>query len=111
LKVWQKALDLVEDIYRLTQAFPRSEDFRLTSQVCRSVVSVPANIAEGHGRASKRDFARYLAISKGSLMETETYVLLATRLGYLSATDAAPTLDLIVEIAKMLTALRARTLE
>ena len=108
LVVWQKAMDLAVQVYRLTASFPKHELYRLTSQVTRAVASVPANIAEGNARGSRRDYANFLAIAKGSLNETETFMILALRLGYLREQELAPTLFLITEIGKMLTALRAR---
>lgn len=108
LVVWQKSMDLAVQVYRLTGRFPRSEMYRLTSQVTRAAASVPANIAEGNARGSRRDYANFLAIAKGSLNETETFLILALRLGYLREHELAPTLFLITEIGKMLTALRAR---
>jgi four helix bundle protein len=110
LVVWQKSMDMVVQVYRLTSLFPRDEMYRLTSQVTRAAVSVPANIAEGNGRATRRDYAHFLAIAKGSLNETETFLLLAMRLGYLREQEALVTLALITEIGKMLTSLRARLL-
>ncbi len=108
LLVWQKSMDMAVQVYRLTARFPKSELYRLTSQVTRAAASVPANIAEGNGRGSRREYAHFLAIAKGSLNETETFLFLAIRLGYLRENEAAPTLFLITEIGKMLTALRAR---
>jgi len=111
LKVWQKAMDLAEAVYRLAAAFPVTERYRLASQITRAAASVPANIAEGNARGTKRDYANFLAIAKGSLMETETYLMLAVRLKFLEQEEAAPALSLVVEISKMLTALRSRLLE
>jgi four helix bundle protein len=109
LVVWQKAMDLAVEVYRLSKSFPRDEAFRLTSQITRAVASVPANIAEGHARSTARDYAHFLSVSKGSLMETETYLMmLSVRLGYLTRESASPALSLITEISKMLTSLRAR---
>jgi four helix bundle protein len=107
LVVWQKSMDLAVQVYRLTAQFPKSEMYRLTSQVTRAAASVPANIAEGNARSSRRDYAHFLSIAKGSLNETATFLILALRLGYLHEREAAPTLFLITEIGKMLTALRA----
>jgi four helix bundle protein len=111
LIVWQKAMDLVVEIYRHADKFPKTETYRLVSQITRAVASVPANIAEGHARSSPKEFAQFLSIAKGSLMETETFTMLAIRLGYLTNEDAAGTLGLITEISKMLTALRMRIKE
>jgi four helix bundle protein len=111
LVVWQKAMDLVVAVYRLAERFPRSETYRLTSQITRAAVAVPANIAAGHARSTARDYANFLAIAKGSLMETETYVMLAMRLDYVDATYANPILAAITEQSKMLTTLRNRLLE
>lgn len=108
LIVWQKAMDMVVAVYRLTQSFPRSEAYGLTGQVRRAAASVPANIAEGHARGTVRDYAHFLSIAKGSLMETETFLVLSVRLGYLTEEAAAGTVALIIEISKMLTALRRR---
>jgi four helix bundle protein len=110
LVVWQKAMEMVVQVYRLSGRFPREEVYRLTAQVTRAAASVPANIAEGHARSTAKDYAHFLAIAKGSLMETETFLMLAVRLDYLSDEETNPTLGLITEISKMLTALRARLL-
>ena len=110
LLVWQKAMDLTVEVYRLTKSFPPVETYRLTGQVTRAAASVPANIAEGNARGTRRDYASFLAVAKGSLMETETFVMLAVRLGYLSQAEADPSLMLVTEISKMLTALRSRLL-
>jgi four helix bundle protein len=101
-------MDLAVVIYRLSRKFPSTEAYGLVSQITRSAASVPANTAEGRGRATKRDFAHFLAVAKGSLMETETFLMLAVRLEHLSQTEAQPALDLITEISKMLTILRAK---
>ena len=110
LIVWQKSMDLVVQVYRLTAAFPPREIYRLVAQATRAAASVPANIAEGHARSSRRDFANFLAIAKGSLMETETFLMIAIRLGYLPNSAVDPTLELITEISKMLTVLRRKLL-
>lgn len=108
LVVWQKSMDLAVMVYELSKQFPKSETYGLISQVTRSAASVPANIAEGSARGTTGDYARFLAIAKGSLMETETYLMLSIRLGYLLETAAQPALDLIIEISKMLTAMRSK---
>lgn len=108
LTVWQKSMDLVVEVYRLSSYFPKSETYRLTSQLTRAAASVPANIAEGHARSTARDYGHFLSIAKGSLMETETFLMLAVRLGYLQEESSAPALRLVTEISKMLTSLRSR---
>lgn len=108
LLVWRKAMDLAVEVYRLSARFPSDERYRLTAQITRAVASVPANIAEGNARGGAREYAHFVSIAKGSLMETETFLMLAVRLGYLSMDEAAPVLSLITEISKMLTRLRAR---
>ena len=106
LLVWQKAMDLVDRIYDLTESFPAREGFGLTSQITRAAVSVPANIAEGQARSTARDFANFLAIARGSLMETETLVTVAARRGFVSDVDTGPAFNQITEVSKMLTSLR-----
>jgi len=108
LLVWRKAMDLVELIYDLAEKFPASESHRLVAQITRAVVSVPANIAEGQARSTSRDFANFLAIAKGSLMEAETLLMIAVRRGYASETAASVAFAQITEISKMLTSLRSR---
>ena len=110
LIVWRKAMDLVVEVYRLTDAFPKSEIYRLVSQLTRAAASVPGNIAEGHARGSGREYAHFLAIAKGSLMETETFLMLSVRLGYRTQEESACALGLITEISKMLTAIRNKLL-
>jgi four helix bundle protein len=110
LIVWQRAMQLSVDVYRLSSRFPAVETYRLTSQLTREVVSVPANIAEGHVRSTAREYGHFLAIARGSLMETETFIMLAVQLGYLTDAEADPVLASITEISKMLTVLRKRVL-
>jgi four helix bundle protein len=105
LKVWQKAHQLTLDVYRATTGFPREELYGLTSQIRRACVSVPANIAEGCGRSSSAEFARFLHIAMGSASELEYHLLLAHDLGLLTATDYAPLVDEVTEIKRMLTSL------
>lgn len=102
LVVWQKAHRLVLEIYRATATFPSEERYGLLSQVRRSVASVPANIAEGCGRDSERDLARFVAIAAGSASETEYHILLAKDLGYLSSSDHASLDRRFNEVKKML---------
>jgi len=110
LRVWQKAMDSVVLAYQLSDGFPSKEQYRLTNQITRAAASVPANIAEGYSRFSPGDYARFLAIAKGSLMEAETFVILAIRLGYATKSEAEPMLALIEEIDKMLISLRKKLL-
>jgi len=86
LDVWNKAMDLVVNIYRSTDSFPREERFGLTSQIRRAAVSVPANIAEGAARHSSKEFAYFLSNAQGSASELETELLIARRLGFLNET-------------------------
>ena len=76
LWVWQKAMSLAAEAYRLTKALPRSEEYRLTSQLLRAAASVPANIAEGHARGTRKDYTHFISVARGSLAETETVLLL-----------------------------------
>lgn len=103
-------MDLAEAVYNLVEDLPANERYGLASQMTRSAVSVPANIAEGYARSTRRDYANFLAIAKGSLMETETYLLLSVRLKFLREEEVSALLDLVTEISKMLTVLRNRLL-
>ena len=85
LIVWQEAMRLVEDIYRITVGFPKEEMFGLTAQVRRCAVSVPSNIAEGAGRNSSKELMQFLGVASGSLAELDTQVEIARRLNYLPA--------------------------
>ena len=100
LEVYKLSLDLVEDIYKLTKSFPASENFGLTSQLRRAVVSLPSNIAEGSSRGSTKDFIRFLNIASGSLTEIETQLVIAERIGYITFSEALQ--DNIITIRKML---------
>lgn len=84
LKVWEESHKLVLSIYRTTKQFPREELFGLTNQIRRAIVSVPANIVEGHSRSGKKEFTHFLSIARGSLAEAEYYLELAKDLGYIS---------------------------
>lgn len=105
LLVWQKAVDLVIDCYGLTKQLPKSETYGLAAQIQRAAVSIPANIAEGHGREHLGDYLHHLSIANGSLMELETHILIAERLAYLGTTDVERLLRQSGEISRMLTGL------
>jgi four helix bundle protein len=105
LRVWQKATDLVVASYELTKQFPPSELYGVISQIHRAAVSIPANIAEGHGREHLGDYLHHLSIVNGSLMELETHFLLAGRLGYLKAEPMNKLLDQTAEVGRMLAGL------
>ena len=101
-------MHLVESVYSLTKAFPDEERYRLVHQATRSAASVPANIGEGHARGTRRDYAHFVSIARGSLMELETYVMIAARLGYAQSAPFANIFERINELSRMLTALRRR---
>jgi four helix bundle protein len=106
LKVWHLGMQISEDVYRLTREFPKEEQYGLTSQIRRAVVSVPANIAEGHAKAFTKDYIRHLAIALGSLAEVETFCELAVRLGYLASNTSDRLTELIGEERRMLRGLQ-----
>jgi four helix bundle protein len=105
LIVWQKAMDLVEHIYRYTKGFPREEVYGLSSQLRRAAVSVPSNIAEGNARTTTRDFLHFLSIAYGSIKEIETQVLIAERLGYDQEKHTAELMGSTDEIARLISGL------
>jgi four helix bundle protein len=108
LIVWQKAMRLTVETYELCQRFPRSEVYGLTSQLQRAVTSVPMNIAEGHGRGTRKDYAQFLSIARGSLMEVDTGIELAIRLRYITQSEAEPALSLLDEVLRMINSIRAK---
>jgi four helix bundle protein len=107
LVVWQKAMKLVTDVYKITTDFPKHEVYGLTGQLRRSAISIPSNLAEGHGRNSRKDFHRFIGQARGSLTELETQLEIARNLGYLSVPDSTQLLSQASEIARMLNGLRA----
>lgn len=109
LIAWQKAVDLVCQIYQATRDYPADERFGLTSQMRRAAVSIPANIAEGQGRASVNEFVHFLSIAHGSLRELETHIIISHRLAFLSAEEKTNPLAATVEIGKLISGL-ARSL-
>ncbi|MFZ3213414.1 MAG: four helix bundle protein [Terriglobales bacterium] len=105
LRVWQKSHALTLAIYRMTQRFPKEEMYGLTSQIRRAAVSIAANIAEGCGRRSDREFRRFLQIARGSASELEYHLLLARDLRFQSAQEYTSVQAAVAEVQRMLTAL------
>jgi len=105
LKVWQKARELVKFTYQLAKKFPKEEIYSLTSQVRRSVVSIPSNIAEGAGHTSKKEFSRFLEIAYASTCELDTQIILSYDLEFISQTDLNESNNYIEELQKMLNGL------
>jgi four helix bundle protein len=105
LLVWQRAMDLVDAVYRLTRGFDKEEVYGLTSQIRRAAISVPSNIAEGHGRQTQRHFLHFLSIARGSIKELETQVLIARRLGYANEAENSKVLDLSDQVSRLTTGL------
>ena len=106
LEVWRKARVVAKDIYICCQSFPKEEIFGLTSQIKRSVISIPSNIAEGCGRDSKKQFSYHLNVALGSTFELETQLLIAKDLEYLKEEDQEKLITKLEEIAKMIFGLK-----
>jgi len=105
LIVWQKAMQMVTDIYRVSRSFPRAEIYGLSAQVRAAAVSVPSNVAEGKGRLSKREYVQFLSRALGSLLEVETQMEIAHNLEYLDAEAFAKLCSQTEEVGRMLNGL------
>jgi four helix bundle protein len=105
LLVWQRSMDLVETVYRVTAKLPAVEQWGLIGQMRRAAISVPSNIAEGYGRQATGEYRHHLSFARGSLMELETQVLLCHRLGFLGSKEIESILDDIQQLSKMLSSL------
>lgn len=101
LKVWNKGMEIVEDLYALVKEFPTEEKFGLKSQMKRAAISIPSNIAEGAGRRSNAEFSNFLNISNGSSYELETQLILSKKLGFAAESDINQILQKIEELQKM----------
>jgi four helix bundle protein len=108
LKVWQRAIEMTLAIYRVTTDFPKDELFGLTGQIRRAGVSVASNIAEGYGRGSKGEYKQFLAMARGSNLEVQTQLFIATKLGYGNSAQLKTADDLSNEVSKMLNSLLAK---
>jgi len=107
LVVWQKAMDVVSDIYKVTKNFPKDEQFGLTSQMRRCAISIPSNIAEGRVRNTTKDFVHFLHIALGSCAELATQLDIAQRQNFVSESRYTEIVELLDEVGKMLSALIA----
>ena len=105
LLVWQKAMELTAEVYRIVKKLPKEELFALSAQMRRAAVSIPSNIAEGQARISTKEFLNFLSIAKGSKAELETQLMLCVKVGYLVNSDIAAAMQLGQEVGKMITAL------
>ena len=106
MEVWKKSIELAEKVYRLSATFPPDERFGITSQMRRAVTSVTANIAEGAERDGTKEFLHFLSIATGSLAETETFLILAVRLGFVPQETVDPLLDQAATVGRMLNGLK-----
>ena len=105
LQVWQKAVALVTEVYLMTRSFPADEKFGLTAQIRRAITSVPANIADGWGRGTTKEYVQFLIVARGSLLELETHMIVSRNLGYIRQADLETAQRNIGEIGKMLNSL------
>lgn len=105
LQVWQRSMALARDVFQLTKTFPKPQLFGLADQMRRAAVSIPSNIAEGHGRLTERSFAQFLSQARGSLNELQTQMELARDVGFATPAASGKVLDKSTELAKMLNAL------
>lgn len=106
LKLWQRSMDLVKEIYKVSSLFPKEEMYSLTSQMRRAAVSVPSNIAEGNTGRSIKEYSHFLTITYGSLAELKTQILIAQRLCYIADQECKNVLQLINEVTKILHGVR-----
>ena len=105
LIVWQRGMQLVKEIYTITKKLPKEEVYGLSNQMRRASVSIPSNIAEGHIRSGKKEFAQFLSIAAGSRAELQTQLLICAEIGYLSESDIVNAMGLSEEVARMLASL------
>ena len=108
LKVWQRSIQMTLSVYRLTVAFPKEEVFGLTTQLRRASVSVASNIAEGYGRSSTGEYKQFLGMARGSNLEVQTQLFIATELGYGNSTLLTEADNLSNEVSRMLNSLLAK---
>jgi four helix bundle protein len=108
LLVWQKAMDLVVETYKITRKLPKDEVFALSSQMRRAVVSIPSNIAEGFQRNSTKEYVQFVSIAMGSNDELETQLYICSRLSYATEEQIKPVVDLSNEVGRMLVALKKK---
>jgi four helix bundle protein len=108
LRVWQRSLEMVHAVYAITRQLPADERDALSTQLRRAAGSVPANIAEGHSRAHRKEFLQFLAIAQASLTELETHLLIVERVGYSDPAHLAAALDICGEVGRMLRVMRVR---
>lgn len=111
LEVWAKSMDLAEAIYEAAKRMPKQEEYRLTAQMIRAAISIPANIAEGNLRATRKDYAHFVSIAQGSTAELETLLLLAGRAKLLPSEVTTPLLESIDPIGRMLNRLHPRLVQ
>jgi len=102
LTVWQKARELVKQIYTASKGFPKEETYGLAQQIRRAAVSVPSNIAEGYGRGTRKDYIRFLYTARGSLYEVETQLFLAQDMEYLCPATSEPILNAVADCSRLL---------
>ena len=102
LQVWQKAMDLVVEIYKISKLLPKEEVYGISDQLRRSAVSIPSNIAEGQSRNSVKEFIQFLSIARGSLAELETQLLICTKVNILSEDNIAEAQNITTEVGKMI---------
>lgn len=105
LLVWQKAMSLVVEVYKITKMLPKEETFGLSDQMRRAAVSIPSNIAEGYGRQTPKSYAQFLTIARGSAFELETQLLLCQKIHHLSSENTNTLISSISEITRMLTSI------
>jgi len=106
LNIWVKSIEFVTDIYRITNSFPKEEKFGLVSQMQRSAVSIPTNIAEGSAKSSNKDFARFIEMSIGSSYELETELLVSNNLSYINKETFLQIQNKLIELQKMISAFK-----
>ena len=102
LQVWQKAMDLVVEIYKISKLLPKEETYGISDQIRRAAVSIPSNIAEGQSRNSAKEFIQFLSIARSSLAELETQLLICTKVNMLSEDNIAEAQNITTEVGKMI---------
>jgi len=101
LRVWKRSIDLAKEVYELTSSYPKSEQYNLVSQMNRSAISIPSNIAEGAGRGTNKDFINFLGYAQGSAFELETQLILSNELSLITNQHSEKLLEFVREIQKM----------